>query len=729
MLANPGSQVLYPFTWLSLALAPQDYYDLYAFAHVLFAGLGAFVLARRLGVSSAAASWPARSSCSPARCSRSRTSGSTSPARPGCRGCSRPATRPSRGPRSGARSPGEGPSPCSCSPGRSTTSCSASWRRPRWPGATSASPGARRRGASRRVAATAAAAALALGLSAAQWVPALELLRGAWRAELGQQARLLRSLHPALLPPGARTRVPARPAAQRPRAPGASTTAASRSSPRSTSARRRCPSSWPGSSRGRGGRRCSFSRSGSSRRRSPWGATGSPTSGRSTSCPPSTCSASPPRRWSLVALAWALLAGLGFDAWAGASRGVRRRRPGPRWRPAWGWPSPGPGGPPGRPAGWPRTPWAGPRRLSSRPCWRPCFPRRSSPRRPRWRSSRAGPPGRPWRCAALVAIVELALAHRDALPSLPRAFFAPTPGLVAAARADGVTRLQIVRLRGPAPGPLRNRLEGRRAGRRSSPSRARCAPRSRGRSTRSTARAGAFAAGSAATWRDSSRAPGSRFTLLVRYHQEDGQRLARLLRLGGVTHLAARHREGLEAFPLRAEVRTVAPGRRVPPAGAGRRLPRAYAAEGVAGGLRPRRLLRAARRRVRPGARGRAAGRGGAPGRPRASPRRCASSRTGPTASSSRHACRGPAELVVLEGIRPGLARARRRAGRRAAGRPTGSSSRCRSRPAATGWSFVYRPPSVGLGLAVTAATALAALACSSGAGASGAGRARGRAS
>ena len=51
LLANPGAQVLYPWTWLGLVLSPSDAYDVYALAHVFLGGLGTFLLARRLGLS------------------------------------------------------------------------------------------------------------------------------------------------------------------------------------------------------------------------------------------------------------------------------------------------------------------------------------------------------------------------------------------------------------------------------------------------------------------------------------------------------------------------------------------------------------------------------------------------------------------------------------------------------------------------------------------------------
>jgi hypothetical protein len=48
LLANPGTQVLYPLTWLNLLLSPPDYVDLYAVVHLLLAGAGMLWLARTL---------------------------------------------------------------------------------------------------------------------------------------------------------------------------------------------------------------------------------------------------------------------------------------------------------------------------------------------------------------------------------------------------------------------------------------------------------------------------------------------------------------------------------------------------------------------------------------------------------------------------------------------------------------------------------------------------------
>lgn len=55
MLANPNTQVLYPLTWLNLALRPWTFYTLYFVLHLALAGLGARLAARRLGASAAAA--------------------------------------------------------------------------------------------------------------------------------------------------------------------------------------------------------------------------------------------------------------------------------------------------------------------------------------------------------------------------------------------------------------------------------------------------------------------------------------------------------------------------------------------------------------------------------------------------------------------------------------------------------------------------------------------------
>jgi hypothetical protein len=55
LLGNPHVQVLYPFTWLNLLLPPWSVYTVFVVAHAAFAGAGLYFLAQRLGLSRAAA--------------------------------------------------------------------------------------------------------------------------------------------------------------------------------------------------------------------------------------------------------------------------------------------------------------------------------------------------------------------------------------------------------------------------------------------------------------------------------------------------------------------------------------------------------------------------------------------------------------------------------------------------------------------------------------------------
>jgi hypothetical protein len=50
-LANANVQLFYPTTWLLLLLPAQSYYSLYILGHLVFAGLGLYLLARHLGLS------------------------------------------------------------------------------------------------------------------------------------------------------------------------------------------------------------------------------------------------------------------------------------------------------------------------------------------------------------------------------------------------------------------------------------------------------------------------------------------------------------------------------------------------------------------------------------------------------------------------------------------------------------------------------------------------------
>src|SRR5262249_59962899 len=55
LLGNPAAQVVYPWTWLALLLAPAPWYSVYVLGHLLLAGLGVHALARQLGTSPAGA--------------------------------------------------------------------------------------------------------------------------------------------------------------------------------------------------------------------------------------------------------------------------------------------------------------------------------------------------------------------------------------------------------------------------------------------------------------------------------------------------------------------------------------------------------------------------------------------------------------------------------------------------------------------------------------------------
>jgi hypothetical protein len=50
MAADPNCQVFYPPTWLNMIVGPATYYSILVVSHTLFAGLGAYLLLRRLGL-------------------------------------------------------------------------------------------------------------------------------------------------------------------------------------------------------------------------------------------------------------------------------------------------------------------------------------------------------------------------------------------------------------------------------------------------------------------------------------------------------------------------------------------------------------------------------------------------------------------------------------------------------------------------------------------------------
>jgi hypothetical protein len=54
LLADPSAQILYPPTWLNLLMQPWRYYTVFVVGHVILAGVGLYLLTRRLGASSLA---------------------------------------------------------------------------------------------------------------------------------------------------------------------------------------------------------------------------------------------------------------------------------------------------------------------------------------------------------------------------------------------------------------------------------------------------------------------------------------------------------------------------------------------------------------------------------------------------------------------------------------------------------------------------------------------------
>ena len=439
--------------------------------------------------------------------------------------------------------------------------------------------GERRLAAGRRLAAIAGAAGVALGLSAAQWVPALALLRGAWRAELGEAGRLLWSLHPALLLQALAPLFPQ----DLPLAPAVRHAVYDDREPLLSSIYlgvaalplviaglgtrpRRVPALL--ASLGLAATALALGRHGIAYF---WAIE---------TLPALELFRFPGKTLVLAALAWASLAGLGLDEWARLPRPVRALAGavsllvaaalGVAWAVGTGLAS-----------RWlVADPMERPAEAVLAPVLAPLVPAAllaagvAAALFVRSRRLEAA-----LSVAALLVVADVALANRDVPRSMPRAFFSPTPGLIAAAKADGVVRLQFfdyLRRRMGRSGPtwkaedppslraLPNAVRSAFQGQEYPLDGARWGVK------------GGYVSDVAGLESRSRLA----LSLLVRYHQEDGEQLARLLRLAGITHLAARHRAGLDAFALRAEVDTARLGEaflfRVP-----RPLPRAYAVEGV----------------------------------------------------------------------------------------------------------------------------------------------------
>jgi hypothetical protein len=197
LLANPGAQALYPWTWLALAVSPQRLFDLYALGHVWLAGAGALALARRLGLSSLAAfgagaffmlGGPLLSSISlwqhlagAALMPWVLLAGEVALANPG--------------PRAALVWGGAVALQVLCGSldfVLMSAAAQAALCLPHVAGAT-------RTASMSRLRAAATAVALALLLSALQWVPALALARMTTRADLADEVRTAWSLHPMLV--------------------------------------------------------------------------------------------------------------------------------------------------------------------------------------------------------------------------------------------------------------------------------------------------------------------------------------------------------------------------------------------------------------------------------------------------------------------------------------------------------------------------------------------------
>jgi hypothetical protein len=195
--ANPGAQVLYPVTWANLLVQPTTFYTLYVVSHYLFAGLGTYLLGRRMGLGfpaalAAAAFWI---SSGPFLSFASLWQHYAGMAwmpwvlLAGERAWSEP---------SAGRALAWGAAAAGQALAGSVDMCvmtavfSAAWLLPRAP--PGASPPSRR-----RLAAAAGAVAWAIALSAALWMPAFELLRRVHRLAITPAAAAEWSLHPASL--------------------------------------------------------------------------------------------------------------------------------------------------------------------------------------------------------------------------------------------------------------------------------------------------------------------------------------------------------------------------------------------------------------------------------------------------------------------------------------------------------------------------------------------------
>jgi hypothetical protein len=556
LLADPGAQVLYPWTWLGLLLPPHDWYDAYAIGHVLLGGAGAFALARRLGSSPAGSllsgalfllSGPLLSLTSlwqhlagAALLPWVLVAGEAALAAPGL---------------------------------RSALAWGAVVALQAFAGSLDflllgafaqavlalrhAGPGTGRERA-RRLAALLGAAAFAVALSAVLWVPALELLRTTVRAQLGESMRALWSAHPVLLlqslAPLFATDLPLGPAARALLYDGKEPLLASlylgvASLPLVLVGLLCAPRrlSIPLGVLGLGAVALALGRHGFAFF---WAVD---------LVPGLDLLRYPVKATGLLALAWALLAGRGIDAWPRAGRGA-----------LWAASVAASGVAAGLLVLWSRAPaaagsWLGPDpggRAVDTLLARALAPVLAaavaaataaalaalSALHPRTRGSLAS-------AALVVAVVDLAAAHRALVPTAPREWFTGVPGVVALAKRDRAERLyafDYLRRRSGRTGPSWKPAESPELLARPPREAAALASQDYPLDGARWALPGAFDLHVAQL--DSPARVG--LATLVRFHQEDGPALARLLRLGGVTHLSARHRAGLEVFGNAASVPT-----------------------------------------------------------------------------------------------------------------------------------------------------------------------------
>ncbi|HET9316894.1 MAG TPA: hypothetical protein VFQ51_14980, partial [Vicinamibacteria bacterium] len=197
LLADPRAEVLYPLTWLNLLVGPATYYAVFAIGHVALAGLGAALVGRRFGLSrvgaltaggvymaggpllSLVAMWAHLAGCA---------------FMPWVAwACLRVQEAPTRRRVAAAASlialqVFAGSPEMVALTGLAVVIVIGFPPRP--------VPAA---GRGRRVAALGACALLGLALSAAQWVPTLDVVRRSQRWNLDRQAALAWSLHPAAL--------------------------------------------------------------------------------------------------------------------------------------------------------------------------------------------------------------------------------------------------------------------------------------------------------------------------------------------------------------------------------------------------------------------------------------------------------------------------------------------------------------------------------------------------